>query len=431
MATNYIWNSVTDNVLAEVDDSGAVQATYTQEPGLYGSVVSQQSSGVTSYYQFDGQGSTRQLTDADQNVTDAATYSAFGEQVDKTGTTENSWWYKGASGYYTNPTSAELYVRARAYQPILDRWLSKDPIQSLQQYAYVRQNPLNLVDPSGQSEVEGGPSWRDLIPKTLYFDRELYESCYKFCTSIVPFPSDFFETPRWRAELTRCQSTCYKWGGKPKEVKCPKWLDTSGKYGYPDPKITCQNCKLSDMQSFGEFANREGSILKAGWWIGGRLTGSFVFDEVADCCCNWKLPVKLTVPFDIKVKYRVSTKWFQALSLLDPTGLARAYKVGRALRAVVQHQRFKRIIASSGVAFNPSTACWLGKFSREGLSQTSPPVRSSITVPREGHEYGHGPVTRIPGTIPVEYSISLGQFGRPIWVGFPIDEWIELGKMLF
>ena len=31
MATNYIWNSVTDNVLLEVDDAG-VQATYTQEP---------------------------------------------------------------------------------------------------------------------------------------------------------------------------------------------------------------------------------------------------------------------------------------------------------------------------------------------------------------------------------------------------------------
>ena len=124
MATNYIWNSVTDNVLAEVDDTGAVQATYTQEPSLYGSVLSQKRNGVTSYYQFDGQGSTRQLTDSDQNVTNTATYTAFGEEVEKTGATVNPWGYKGALGYYANLEGNDLDVRERRMSPALGRWLS-------------------------------------------------------------------------------------------------------------------------------------------------------------------------------------------------------------------------------------------------------------------------------------------------------------------
>jgi len=86
---------------------------YTNEPGPYGPLMSQRRGGQTNYYHFDGQGSTRQMTDASQNVTDSARYSAFGEVLGISGSTTNPFGYKGAIGYYVNAQSPELYVRAR------------------------------------------------------------------------------------------------------------------------------------------------------------------------------------------------------------------------------------------------------------------------------------------------------------------------------
>jgi hypothetical protein len=44
---------------------------------------------TTSYYHYDGLGSTRQLTDSQENVTDTYTYDAWGESVAQEGTTPN------------------------------------------------------------------------------------------------------------------------------------------------------------------------------------------------------------------------------------------------------------------------------------------------------------------------------------------------------
>ena len=150
--THFIWNSVTDNVLAEVDDTGAVQATYTQVPELHGSIVSQKRDGVNSYYHFDGQGSTRQLTDSDQNVTDTATYTAFGEEVENTGATENPWGYKGSSGYHCGASDGSSYVRNRILNQSVGRWLSQDPakyVDGTNLFRYVRNNPIRYNDPLG------------------------------------------------------------------------------------------------------------------------------------------------------------------------------------------------------------------------------------------------------------------------------------------
>ena len=173
MATNYIWNSVTDNVLVEVDDAGGVQATYTQEPSLYGSVVSQKRNGVTSYYHFDGQGSTRQLTDSDQDVTDTATYSAFGEVVEKTGATVNPWGYKGDLGYHADESTPNvLYVRTRHLAVNLARWLSVDVLgfeDGNNRFAYVHNDPVNGRDPSGQ------------LTCRLWYPHDDLKSCLNAC----------------------------------------------------------------------------------------------------------------------------------------------------------------------------------------------------------------------------------------------------------
>ena len=126
--TNYLWDVGSDNLLLETDASGATTAVYTNEPDVFGELVSQRRGGVTSYYHFDAQRSTRELTDAHQNVTDAATYTAFGEAVASSGVTSNPFGYQGALGYYVNPETNDLYVRARFYAAQLGRFCSRDPL---------------------------------------------------------------------------------------------------------------------------------------------------------------------------------------------------------------------------------------------------------------------------------------------------------------
>ena len=43
---HFRWNTVTDNILCEQDDAGQLLATYTQEPGLYGELISQRRDGA-------------------------------------------------------------------------------------------------------------------------------------------------------------------------------------------------------------------------------------------------------------------------------------------------------------------------------------------------------------------------------------------------
>lgn len=149
--TNYMWDAVSDNVLMESDENGATVAEYTNEPDEFGQLISQRRDS-TSTYHFDGQGSTRQLTDADGAVTDTATYSAFGETVASSGTTENPFGYNGNVGYYASPTADDHYVRERVYVNQLGRWLSTDPMDftdGINWYSYVANNPVDHVDPSG------------------------------------------------------------------------------------------------------------------------------------------------------------------------------------------------------------------------------------------------------------------------------------------
>ena len=150
--TYYYWDFDTDNVFLEEDENGNVIAAYTQEPELYGELIAQERDGQVRYYNFDGQGSTRELTDENGDVTDTFTYTAFGEEVKRTGATANPFRYKGAMGYYTNSDTNDCYVRARTYEPTIARWLSLDPLtlnDARNRYIYASNSPIDQNDASG------------------------------------------------------------------------------------------------------------------------------------------------------------------------------------------------------------------------------------------------------------------------------------------
>ena len=97
--THFIWDRVSDNVLSEMDDVGVETVRYMNEPSQFGNLLSQLRSGTNSFYHFDAQGCTRQLTGDEEAVTDSYTYTAFGEPVTSSGTTTNPFLYYGNWGY--------------------------------------------------------------------------------------------------------------------------------------------------------------------------------------------------------------------------------------------------------------------------------------------------------------------------------------------
>ncbi len=139
-------------VVEEVVD-GQVVRQYT-----YGNaIVSQRQliGGVwsTSFYSFDGHSSVRQLTNESGVVTDTFTYDAFGNVIERTGTTPNAILY---NQQYFDPDVALYYLRARHYDPNKGRFTSLDPFpgyldepSSLHKYLYANADPVNFIDPLG------------------------------------------------------------------------------------------------------------------------------------------------------------------------------------------------------------------------------------------------------------------------------------------
>jgi hypothetical protein len=66
--TNFLWDPLSDNILEERDETGAVTADYPPEPGQYGNLISRNRGGVERQYHFDALGSTLALTDDNQQV---------------------------------------------------------------------------------------------------------------------------------------------------------------------------------------------------------------------------------------------------------------------------------------------------------------------------------------------------------------------------
>jgi RHS repeat-associated protein len=108
------------------------------------------STGAVLYLHHDQQGSTRLLTGSTGKVKGKCTYSAYGHP-----TCEGTASPLGYNGQYTSPDTGLIYMRARVYDPSTAQFLSVDPLLALtgEPYSYVGDNPLNVLDPSGQCGI--------------------------------------------------------------------------------------------------------------------------------------------------------------------------------------------------------------------------------------------------------------------------------------
>jgi RHS repeat-associated protein len=140
-------------VVAEVVTGQPVR-TYTYGLEWISELQTVNNAPTVSFYQYDGRGTVRMLTNSAGAVTDTYEYDAFGNLISKSGTTPNVYLYRGER-YETD--LGLYYLRARWYNPATGRFMTRDPYQgsvydpaSLHRYNYARANPANFIDPSGR-----------------------------------------------------------------------------------------------------------------------------------------------------------------------------------------------------------------------------------------------------------------------------------------
>ncbi|UKP00954.1 colicin E3/pyocin S6 family cytotoxin [Nostoc sp. UHCC 0870] len=136
-------------VVEEYKPDGTIEKSYVR--GL--DLISQDQQGQASIHHAAGLGSVNALTDSNGNVTDRYIYDAFGRLIGQQGNTDNDF---GFTGEQFDENSDLYYLRARYYNPENGQFISKDSFegflddpQSLHKYTYVHNNPVNLIDPSG------------------------------------------------------------------------------------------------------------------------------------------------------------------------------------------------------------------------------------------------------------------------------------------
>lgn len=136
--------------------SGGIVTDYLNGPGIDNKLRQADSSAGASYYLQDNLYSTVALTDVSGNLVSRQQYEAYGNNLVNVQTRYTF------TGREADPSTRMIYYRARWYDSNQGRFLTEDPIGFLggaNFYNYVRNNPLNLIDPWG---LRSRSAWRTI-----------------------------------------------------------------------------------------------------------------------------------------------------------------------------------------------------------------------------------------------------------------------------
>ncbi len=158
--TKYLVDDLNPTGYAQVVEeigTGGVQRTYTYGLQRISQTQFINSAWQTSFYNYDGFGSVRMLTDITGAVTDTYDYDAWGNIVSSTGSTPNVYLYRGEQ---FDPDLQLYYLRARYFNPLTGRFLTRDPLngkmtdpRTLHKYLYAGGDPINMIDPRGRQDM--------------------------------------------------------------------------------------------------------------------------------------------------------------------------------------------------------------------------------------------------------------------------------------
>ncbi len=153
MVRIFLWDG--ENIVRQTDAGGNTDRHYTFKPVGFGELISQDD----SFHHYDGLGSTDRITNASQVQQVHYRYRAFGEPTifyDTEIPTPNRFLWGGKLGYYHQPDLGNFWLRAREYDPLTGRFLSRDPAMAeINRFRWPGNNPIMIVDPSGMQGCSG------------------------------------------------------------------------------------------------------------------------------------------------------------------------------------------------------------------------------------------------------------------------------------
>jgi RHS repeat-associated protein len=149
------------------DPNGSLKYSYIYTPG--GQILAQQAYNAGAepnepndlyFYIHDRLGSVRLVINDAADVNNSYTYSPSGEMFasECTETVYNPFLF---TGQWWDPEIRQYYLRARMYSPYLGIFTSRDPVMgrfqepmTLHAYLYCMNDPLNRIDPDGESALQ-------------------------------------------------------------------------------------------------------------------------------------------------------------------------------------------------------------------------------------------------------------------------------------
>jgi RHS repeat-associated protein len=213
------------NQIAKYDDLGNLLVSYFQGPGIDNPISMRRAAAGGDeiyYYHTDALGSVTELTDAAGAVMQSYRYDAFGSIIQQSGIVQNPFTYTGRE---FDPETGLYYYRARYYDRIVGRFLSRDPIgkyTASNLYSYLKNSPPNYVDPRGLQPIQ----CVDDQCQSCYIHKlegrycEYYSCRIDHCVTCPPGGG---------ALLDDCQNCCHEsWGGGWMEPICLQECTNSG-----------------------------------------------------------------------------------------------------------------------------------------------------------------------------------------------------------